>query len=350
MVWYYQTCLPIISLTTMEDCMAHHWDTGFTVRTPSWHREERWVLPDGTLGWEQARELSGITWEVTSEPIYSVDDRGEYDQIEGWQSIYRDDRDWLQEGRVLAIQPSSYAVIKNAEFGRIINDVLGAQQDEEIVFESLMSLYGGKMIVALCYFAQPLTMAWDPSETYRYLAFCSRHDGQGGLRGIPTNVRVVCANTLNAAEAFDGRRVGFTVRHTATWEQKVEEIRSSLVISQRQGKKWTEFAELLARYPVTGQRRETFLRRMFPVSDDMTARMMTNAENNRQSVRMLLESPTCESIKGNGYGLYMATTEWSDHVRTARTRSSFVARQLLSKEEPKAKSARILRQMAGIKL
>lgn len=330
--------------------MAHHWDTGFTVRTPSWHRQERWVLPEGTLGWEKARELAGIDWEVETEPIYSVDDRGEYDSIDGWQSIFRSDRDWGQEGRVLAVQPSTYAVIKNAEFGNIINDVIGADQDEQIVFESLMSLYGGRMIVALCHFNEPLKMSWDNSETFRYLALCSRHDGQGGLRGIPTNVRVVCANTLNAAEAFDGRRVGFTVRHTATWEQKLAEVRASLVITRQEGKKWVEFAEQLALWNASSQRRESYLKRMFPVADDMTTRMMTNAENNRQSVRMLLESPTCESIKDSAYGLFMATTEWSDHVRKARSRNSFVARQLLSKEEPKARSARILRQMAGIKL
>lgn len=328
--------------------MAAMWETGFMVREPSWHRLERAVLKESPKTWEDARQAAGLTWEVETEPIYSVDDRGEYDVIDGWQLLYRDDRDHGQEEWALSVQPSSYAVIRNSEFGRVINEVIGLQADEDpVTFEALFALYGGKQIVALLYFDEPLALGdIDGSKTFTFLGLVSRHDGNGGLRGLPTNVRIQCANTLNLAEAMDGRTYGFTVRHTSNWEDRVAELALQLQAARGESAKWVEFAQELAAWAVTPRRRDDYLKKMFPVSDDMTDRQANNRVADRARVRQLLEGPSCEGIANTGYGLLMATTEWSDHYRPHQNASSYVGRQLLRKEEPKARSARILKAMA----
>ena len=331
--------------------MAHHWDTGFMVRQPSWHRLERAVLAESPKTWEAATSEAGLTWEVETEPVYDVDDSGMTSPIPGWQKIIRDDKEQLGE-RVLAIQPSSYAVIRNREFGDVIDTVMGRQADEDpLTFEALFSLYGGRMIVALVYFDEPLNLGdIDGSKTYSYCAFASRHDGSGGLRGIPTNVRVQCANTMNTAEALDGRTVGFTIRHTSNWEQRVAEVSMQLQAARGDTQKWVEFAQQLAGWSVSNRQRDTYLKRMFPVADDMGQRKIDNQLANRETIRTLLEGPTCKDLGNNGYALLMATTEWNDHYRAHQSADSFVSRQLLQKEDGKARSARILRHMAGIKL
>jgi phage/plasmid-like protein (TIGR03299 family) len=331
--------------------MAHQWETGFMVRKPSWHGLERSVLQNSPRTWDEARKEAGLDWEVESEPVYAMDDRMEPDAIDGWQAITRDDRDMAQAGRVLAIQPSSYRVIPNEEFGSVIDAALGREDDDDPVnFEALMSLYDGKQIVAVCYFDRPLEMSFDPSATYRYLALSSRHDGNGGLRGIPTNVRVQCANTLNLAEMTDGRSVGFTIRHTSSWEQRLAEVGRGIAAARGESSKWVEFAEQLALWKVGPRQRDAYLKRYLPVSDDMGTKQAENVVINRDRIRQILTSDTCADIAGTGYGLLMASTEWSDHFRAHSSTDSYVSRQLLRKEEPKARASRVLRSMAGIKI
>ena len=331
--------------------MSHEWDSGFMVHTPSWHRLESAVLKSSPDNWEDARKEAGLMWEIETSPVYELKPSTIGPswaptpvEIPDWQRISRNDTK-----ATLAIQKDTYKVIYNKVFGSVIDTVLGLDEDEKPVLEALMSLYGGRMIVALCYFEEPLKMSWDPSATYRYLAFCSRHDGEGGLRGIPTNVRVQCANTLNAAEMTDGRKVGFTIKHTASWESRVAEVGREMVAARGDSAKWLKFAEELAMWKVTPRSRDTYLKRYLPVSDDMGHTKSTNTMMSRAKIREILESPTCEGISKNGYGLLMASTEFSDHYRGHNSTDSFVSRQLLRKEEPKARSSRILRNMAGIK-
>lgn len=330
--------------------MADHWDSGFMVRTPSWHRKENAVLATSPKTWEAARAEAGLTWDVESEPVYDVDDSGLTVPIPGWQKIVRDDKDELGE-RVLAIQQQSYAMITNGEFGSVVDAVVGRQAEEDpVTFEALFALYGGRMIVALVYFDTPLAMSdIDGSHTYTYLGMMSRHDGSGGLRGLPTNVRIQCANTMNQAEVSDGRQFGFSIRHTASWDERVKEVSAKVQAARGDTKEWVEFAHQLAAWKVKPRQRDTFLKRFLPISDADSERTSNNRIGDRSAIRGILESPTTRDIADNGYGLLMAATEWSDHVRTHQSVDSFVSRQLLRKEDNKALAARILRNMAGIK-
>lgn len=345
--------------------MGHHWDSGFMVREPSWHRNERAVLKESPPNWETARVEADLTWEVETEDVYRIrrveDDlhvhtygcpvdcdrvggtREVREKITGWQLLTRNDTH-----ATLSVQQTSYEVIKNAKFGEVIDTVLGLEEGESVTFEALMSLYGGKLIIALAYFPEPLKMPWDPSATYTYVAFAARHDGQGGVRGIPTNVRVQCANTWNRAEQVDGKLAGFTIRHTANWEDRLAEVRRDMVAARGESQEWIDFAEQLALWKLTNRRRDTYLKRLLPVSDDMGSVQAKNQLRSRERVVACLESKSCAGISDNGYGLLMATTEWADHVRSWKSTDSYISRQLLTKNEPKVRAATILRSMAGV--
>jgi phage/plasmid-like protein (TIGR03299 family) len=325
--------------------MSHHWDSGVMVRKPSWHRLENAVLLESPKTWEEGRTAAGLTWEVETEPVYRCYDNPNggpvtVEKISDWQVLTRNDN-----MKTLSIQPKSYEVIHNARFGEVIDTALGLEGDERPNFEAIFSLYGGKQIIALCYFDEPLRMPWDPSKTYTYCAFNARHDGNGGLRAIFTDVRVQCANTWNQAENIDGKAAGFTIRHTSNWQERLEDFRDQMRKARGDSQQWVDFAEQLARWDATTRRRETFLKRMFPVSDDMQPRQTENQLVNREKIRTILASETCAGIEKTGYGLLMATTEWSDHVRTWQSTNSYVSRQLLTRQEPKARAGQVLAGM-----
>ena len=330
------------------------------MHTPSWHRQERAVLTSSPKTWTAAREEAGLDWEVATEPVYiygqealapGEEERAVLQPVADWQGIVRDDKAGSDPGRLLSIQKASYQVIYNAQLGEVIDAVLGLEPGEDpIEFEALFSLYGGRQVVALMRFANPLVMPWDDSKSYPFCSISSRHDGQGGLRGVPTVIRVICANTQNLSEMVDGRTTGFTIRHTSNWEARVKEIGRGMAQARGDSAKWLKFAEQLALWKVTARNREAYLKRFLPIADDMGTTQANNIIVSRARIRDILQSPTCTHIKNTGYGLLMASTEWSDHFRRHDNNDSFISRQLLRKEEPKARSSRVLRQMAGIKM
>lgn len=329
--------------------MSSEFESGFMLRTPSWHKLERAVLAESPKTWDAARLEANLTWEV-EERALSVEDPAQlpmmaYTPLPGWKAIARNDREGPEA--VLGVQAATYATITNADFGAVIDKVMDiTDEDDPVTFEALMSLYGGRQIIALVCFDQKHPLPWDPSSTYQFIAFNSRHDGQGGLRGLPTNVRVVCANTLSWAEATSGHRAGFTIRHTSNWADRVEEIARGIRAARGEGKKWVEFMEQLATYSAGARQREAFLKKFLPITDDDSLQKNRNAEIAREDIRRILTSQTCDQIGTNGYGLLMAATEWSDHVRKAQSTSSAISRQLLVSSDHKARAASILRSMA----
>jgi phage/plasmid-like protein (TIGR03299 family) len=344
--------------------MAHAWDQeagkqGFFVRTPSWHQLEDKVLLDSPVSWEDARRQANLTWEVQSEPVYSRSNTWAptsmlptYSAVAGWQAIVRDDLEDGNPGRILAVQKDTYAVIKNADYGDVIDTVLGRGKDSDddpLNFEALFSLYGGRAIIALMNFEEPLKMSWDPSDVFRFLAFISRHDGNGGLRILPTNVRIVCGNTWSAAEAADNKGYGTNIRHTRNWQDRLAEVSRGIMMARGDTAKWMQFSEELAMWKVNNRQRDRFLTRFMPASDDMTTRIRDNVMKSRDQVRTILSSATCEGIEHNGYGLLQAAGEYADWGRTHKDQDSLVSRQVLIKDPLKVNAARILADMAGVK-
>ena len=336
--------------------MADEFESGFMVREPSWHKKEDALLAESPKDWATAKRIAKIDWDVITQPVYAYgpeslsygeEERPVLNPIKGWQAITRNDKTPADKNWVLGIQKKSYHVITNETFGSVLDAAMGLEADDDpFDFDVLMSLYGGRAIVAVCMFPKPLHIPWDDSKTYRFVSFISRHDGQGGLRILPTNTRDVCANTLSYSEITDGKTSGITIRHTSNWEERVAEVGRGMAIARGEGEKWLKFAADLAAWKVGPRQREAYLKRFLPISDDMGQRKMDNVTVARERVRDILKSETCTHIANSGYGLLMASTEWSDHHRDYISTDSYIARQLLRKEEPKARAARVLRQMA----
>lgn len=339
--------------------MPAHWDTGVVVNTPTWHRLERAVLPEHITDWNTGLKEAGIDWEVYQLPVGipaltehrkpGAELPGVFEayQADGFQAILRDDDTGGVDGNgLLAIQPNSYAVVDIAQFGEVIETVAG----KGLKYEAIFSLYGGRQIVALLYFDTPLDIRADSgvSRTVQYICFITRFDGQGGLRGIPTSIRTICANTVNAAEALDGKAVGFTIRHTANWQEKVDEAARVIQVARKDAEVWTALANRLSVVSINPVTRDRYLARFLPTSSDMTDAQVKGAYAARDAVKALLTSGTNEHIADNAYGLLMASTEYADHVRAYRSDDSLVARQF-RKEPLKARAVRVACDIAGIK-
>lgn len=312
------------------------------VNTPTWHRLEKAVLPEHITDWDTGCKEAGIDWDVYADQAFTWD--GGYAapvEIPGWQAIRRDDTN-----AVLSIQQSSYALVPIGAFGEVIDTIAGG----DLKYEAIFSLYEGRMIIALLYFDTPLDIPSDNgvTKTLQYLCMQNRFDGNGGIRGLPTSIRTICANTVNLGEALDGKTYGFSIAHTSNWNERVEQAAALIRGARRDGQAWAAIANRLALAPIGPQDRERFLGHFLPTATDMTDRQVHTVTESRDAVRMLFGSTTNVHNAGNAYGLVTTATEWVDHIRAFRTEDSLVARQLVRKEPLKARAVRIACDVAGV--
>jgi len=310
-------------------------------RTPAWHRLGK-VLPDWPGSWEEARLAAGLTWEVESRPIYqyvaalSTPNSPLYAPIPGWHELVRNDT-----FATLSVQQESYAVIGNSEFGNMIEYLMGADLPgaKDLKYETLVSLKGGQIIAVTLYLDQPITLPHDPSVTVPYIVLRTRHDGSGGFGGGATGVRVVCANTLAAAEAnMESNGSFFTIRHTSNWASRTEEARMKMAAAIHSFADWKDTATALANQQVSTADTEQFLDFWMPYSTAMTVRQRESTTRGRAKFRAYYDSATCEGIAGTKWGLLQAAVELCDHGTNSRSSETEVNRVLVTGDTRKAKA------------
>lgn len=349
--------------------MPAEFDSGMFFREPAWHRMGN-VVQERPESWQDARQAAGILWEPEVAPCFAYDGEpekiaerleqleelslaaqveslrdvvGRFHVIEGRQQIVRSDTKAL-----LGVTTTEYAVINHVEMGEVIEALMG---EANVNYETLVSLQGGRAIAALLYLDEPIQLPGDPSVTLPYLAVTTRHDGTGALKALPTSVRIVCSNTLSAAEAQGARNAtAFTFGHSTGWRDKVEEAKETIRGTRADFAQYVEVAESLAKVPVTEAQTTEFVARFVPMPPEtmVSGRVARNVEEARMTVRTILAGPTSEGIGGTAFGLVQAAGEYLDHYRAYRSMDSYFTRQLLRPEPLKAKAVSLVREIVGV--
>jgi phage/plasmid-like protein (TIGR03299 family) len=331
--------------------MSHEFESGIFLREGAWHRLGK-VLKDWPGSWDAACKEADLTWDVETIPLEVGYEQNpgliipgqRHVAVGGYQLLKRSDMPLVLPNAevtnpkaVLGIQPTSYHVIKNSQFGEVIEHIIGTVGDDW-QYETLIALSGGRQIVCVLKAREPLQIGPDPSKTYVYIAFVSRHDGQGGLKGIPTNIRVVCRNTRHAAENQAKRDgVGFTIRHTSSWKEQIDKAAQVVQAAVKEGKAWQTLATRLGGVKLVPAQRDRALKNLFVTTSAMSEREVANTEQRREQVREILRSETCTGIDRTWLGLVQAVDEWCDHVRPARNDETRMSRSMLRAEPLKAR-------------
>lgn len=336
--------------------MADYFDTGFCVRERSWHGKEL-LLDKHPETWDEARMAAGLMWEPRLDPLYkkvtSRDSEGvlteQYVESSTAQLVVRDDTN-AELGNV----SGTFELITHAQMGLIIEDFLG---QPNVKFDTAGSVRGGAQVYATIMLDEPYTIKGDKDGygdevlTVPYFVLLNAHNGMGACKGLYTQVRVVCANTFQAAD-MDGDRTGaqFSIRHTSGSGQRVEEAREIVKGAQVEALRWKALAEELALITVTTQQEADFINEFIPSPPEgvISDRVKLNIERDRAMFTHLYResAANCE-MTGTGLGLVNTAVEYLDHVRGFRNQETLVGRQLLRAEPLKAKAVRLVRELTS---
>jgi phage/plasmid-like protein (TIGR03299 family) len=153
-----------------------------------------------------------------------------------------------------------------------------------------------------------------------YLALFNSHDGSSALFGLTTSVRVVCANTANAA--IRGAHSKFSIPHTAGWKGAVQAAREKLGLVWEYEQAFEEEARALFEQPFSADDMKTFTEELVELSKvDSDGAAATKRRNEAEAIhKLFVSSPTIVGtpIAATKYGAFNAVTEYVDHFAGVR--------------------------------
>lgn len=322
--------------------MSAYFESGFCVRTPSWHREET-LLADWPESWDDARKLAGLDWEPRIVPMWQRMPDDTYREVEHARLVERDDT-LAVLGRGVS---KDFSLVSHAQMGEILEAIVG---QPNVKFETAGSVRGGAHVYALVYLDEPVVVAGDDTATLPFVVLLNSHDGSGACKVVSTDVRVVCWNTYEAA-SLQGERSGrqFVFRHAGDVSSRIEEAKQALKGVRDGHEEWVRLAGELNLLRVDDDALDRFVHEFIPEppAGTFSERVAANIDRDRRLFRSLyLDSPTTEGHRGTALGVVDAAVEYLDHVRGYRDRDTYLGRTLLRPEPLKARAVRLIRRAA----
>ncbi len=218
---------------------------------------------------------------------------------------------------VLGVVGNSYTPIQNGECFSFLDAVVA---EGSVRYHTAGALGKGERIWLLARLPGHIRVKDTEDITDKFLLLSNSHNGTSALRVFFTPIRVVCSNTLAIAQQ-QGRGQGISIHHKGDLAAKVRQAQEVLGLANHFYDDVQVKVDVLAsHFPTSGQLK-TYFETLYPDSPDGNKR----AENIRSELSRLFEEGKGQDIPGirhSSWAALHAVTEWVDHHRPTRARSS----------------------------
>ena len=280
-------------------------EIAYANQTP-WHGLGQQLTQDAPI--DVWRKEAGLDWEAKLSPVqfapYGI--TGDLLTVENQNVIYRNDTN-----APLGVVTDRYKVHQPAEVLEFFNTLV---QSAGFTLEVAGAIKGGKRIWALANVNREAVVLQDDAVR-GYLLLSTSFDGTAATIGQFTSIRVVCNNTLSAADQENApSRVVLT--HGAEFDQSLMRDRLGLVVSGFDG--MMDKYRKLARQGVNSEYARTFANELFPAAYNQ----QTNTFKESRGFKRVLElfdgagmGANNMGVYGTKWGLLNAVTQYVDHER-----------------------------------
>lgn len=273
----------------------------------AWHKLGQ--RTPGAVTWQEAIKLADLDWRVSKHQLMGGLPGTTLQEVAAW-GIFRED-----DGAFLGAVGDRYTAIQNKDAFEFVDILMEATDGAH--YDSAGALGNGETI--WCSAKIPFdfeVVAGDKSETY--LMFTTAHDGSRSAMCKLTTVRTVCQNTLQQAIGGAGEFV--RVKHTRNAQERMVKAADLMKGIGANVESLKTKLQRLAQVKMTRESMQSILDRIFPQPKDKEANT-TRRENILGDVLRLYESNDRNAfpeIRGTGYNLLNAVTEYTDHQRSAK--------------------------------
>lgn len=280
----------------------------YGANTPAWHQKGL-VFP-GFATTPEILRLGKVDWLVEKQPVFL----GSGVAVPSHFAIVR-----VPDQKLLGMVKGRYQPIQN-HMGFEFCDFLLAEKQAR--WEAAMSLRGGSQVVGLLELTESGVEIRKGDKHYHYITVLLSHDGTSAVRIFPTDVRVVCANTLALAMGSRDAALTMNIRHTGNIMDKAQQTVAMLASVSEEFKAHEEWMRHLVEIPLTQNRFKEVLAELFPEGEDETPRIKANrdarilalTEGVREEVRLLPQlSFTTIQQNATAYELFNGVTRYVDH-------------------------------------
>lgn len=275
-------------------------------------------VPAGSTGAEMLA-IAGMDWKVQRRSIAMRPGNGDRttmltSQLEDFRAITRSDND-----KVFQIASNRYHPVQNQEIVDFFREYCEAGH---AVMETVGGLRDGAVVWALARLNGGSTANIAGVDELRgYMLLATSHDGSLRTIGKPTQVRVVCHNTLTAAFGEKSANT-FSMKHTRKFgAADKDEAQRVMGMASQQVAKTNELAAQLAAVTIDHDGWMEFMGKLLGeegVLDVKTADLSRTAAA-IQDATMSSPGSTLVTARGTLWGAVNGVTWYADHA--AKTRS-----------------------------
>ena len=292
-------------------------ETMFYVGAMPWHGEGQKLSQPPTSA--EAIMQAGLDWEISTQPIFRIrgDSPGDleprvYARVPEGQVVIRE-----TDKKVLGVVGSRWTPVQNRDAFNFFDPLV---QDGYATYHTAGSLREGRTVWVLAQIGENRFIVGDDAIG-QFLLLSMGHDGTRGVQLMPTPIRVVCANTLNAAEqTSDEGKTMLKFAHTTNVVKRLRETQEFIRPFLHNFEETTEVFRTLARSQVSDKAAEAYLETLFPNPKGENA-SITRAENVRKTIMQKFEGDLLgydaipSHFQQTYWTLYNAVTEYIDHNR-----------------------------------
>jgi len=291
------------------------------------------------------------------------------DPLSGFRAIVRSDND-----QVFQVATDRYQPVQNAEIVDFFREYCEAGQ---ATMETVGGLKGGAIVWALAKLNGGSNMVLGGVDELRgYMLLATSHDGSVRTVGKPTQVRVVCWNTLSAALAGSKGAHEFRMKHTRKWTAGVaKEAQQVMGMAIEQVREVNVLAGQLSQVKLDGKGKVEFLRRLLnqdkeqpvvsvePTQEEID-RVLSGIEETisdkdveslgrvgQNILEAVYASPGSKLATADGtmWGMVNGVSFYSDHIRGRAQDSRLANAWFGAGESLKHQAMKVATEMAGIR-
>lgn len=296
----------------------------FSVKEKAWHGLGQIVQDYPTSA--EAIKHAGLNYTVEKRPLFTYDNENNTANEDNDIKIPEVDvPDFFATMRtdteqVLGVVGKDYEVVQNVDAFSFFDSIVGG---EGIQYETAGALGKGERIFITAKLPGYIKVGND-DLIEKYLFLTTSHYGYGSIIAAFTPVRIVCANTLNAALRNQSNSI--KIRHTVNAKQRLEEAHKVMGIANKLTEQMENIFNHWAKVHITDPEIKKLIQlAMIPNrevlhnvqagKDDELSTCFKNMCDNVYEYAMISPTQQQATTKGTLFGAYNAVTGYFQNMR-----------------------------------
>jgi phage/plasmid-like protein (TIGR03299 family) len=299
----------------------------FSVKEKAWHNLGQ-VIQDYPTSAEAILH-AGLDYEVEKRKLFTPSLQGSTIEVPNYFSTVRTDND-----AILGVVGKDYQIVQNKDAFSFFDAIVGG---DGILYETAGALGKGERIFITAKLPNYIRVGKD-DLIEKYLFLTTSHDGSGSITAAFTPIRIVCANTLNAALRNQSNTV--RIRHTSNAKQRLEQAHKVMGITDVLSVQmeaifnyWTKIRisdnEVKKLIQSALAPSKEVLKNLQEGKEDELSSCFTNMVDNAFSYAMSDPTQLMDTTKGTVFGAYNAITGYFQNVRTYKDDEAKVSSLLM---------------------